>query len=294
MSTITLPGTDEVVGTDTVSGEKIPLGKILVGGAGAGTMVSAADPLPVADPDLMVSLGLVPTQETLMVKGMNNVITQNSTPEDIWNGGDVYTGFPTTAETLEVRSSSDDDAAAGTGARTLTVCCLLTQTGARSPDVTVNLDGQNWVSLGPIEYWRTAHAHVDTAGSAGHNVGEITIRHTTTTTNIFAVMPAMGNETAIAVYTVPLGYEAHINKVNIQLSRASGAAGSADCTFRAREVGGVFQSKLYPTAQTGGPYTYSGGYMVFPALSDIVVRVDSVSDNFSVLTSDYSGKLVAT
>ncbi|MCP5002678.1 MAG: hypothetical protein GY941_01810, partial [Planctomycetes bacterium] len=47
MSTITLPGTGEVVGTDTVSGEKVPLGKLLVGSAGTGTMVSDSNPLPV-------------------------------------------------------------------------------------------------------------------------------------------------------------------------------------------------------------------------------------------------------
>ncbi len=45
---IILPGEGAEVATDTVSGEEVPLGKILIGGTGSGVMVSDTNPLPVA------------------------------------------------------------------------------------------------------------------------------------------------------------------------------------------------------------------------------------------------------
>lgn len=45
---VTLPGTGEVVATDTVAGEKTQVVKLTVGTAGAGTLVSTSNPLPIS------------------------------------------------------------------------------------------------------------------------------------------------------------------------------------------------------------------------------------------------------
>ncbi len=247
----------------------------------------------IKDYNLEVSRSRILKQSKIIIKGRNSVITTSSRPEDVWNGGSLYTGFPDNAETLEIKSSSDNDAVGESGAWTAVIENLLDEDGVLMPDIIVSLDGQNWVSLGPIEYWRTAQARVLTAGSSGHNEGELTVRQTTTTANIMAVMPAEGNETAIAAYTVPFGCEAHINVIGMQISKGNGTLCGATCTIRAREHGSVFQSKLYPTIGSGAPFDYDGEYLDFPALTDIVQRVDDVSDSASIVTGHFTGKLIS-
>lgn len=72
-----------------------------------------------APSDLLLALGM--TQGlSLVLKFGRNPDVDTGASEDIWNGGGLYTGFPTTgsAEPLGVASSSANDTAAGTGAIT--------------------------------------------------------------------------------------------------------------------------------------------------------------------------------
>lgn len=214
--------------------------------------------------------------------------------EDIWNGGGDYTGFPTgAAETMEIVSSSGNDTAAGTGARTATISNLLDGTGASVADVTVTLNGTTPVSLGAGTYTRASRVVVDTAGSTGSNEGTLTLRHTTTTSNIFAVMPVGANQTNILAYTVPLGKTLYLTRVNFQLSRASGAAGSADVSLRARPSGGVFNSIIAPTITNSLGYTFeNNGWQKFEAETDIKGRIDSISDANTIVSGDWGGILI--
>ncbi len=108
--------------------------------------------------------------------GKNSDIDTGTDPEDIWNGGGTYTGFPTSAaETLEIFSSDAADTSAGTGARTVTIYNLLDSTGAESPSITVSLSGTTPVSLGALTYYRGgSRMKVITAGSGGENAGTLT------------------------------------------------------------------------------------------------------------------------
>ncbi len=223
--------------------------------------------------------------------GKNSVVTTSSTPEAIWNGGDEYTGHPTTgAETMEIFSSSDNDTASGTGARTVRISKLLDEDGNQMPDIEVSLNGETPVSLGVLEYWRGGvRIKVLTAGSLGKNEGTITLRHTTTTTNIFAVMPIGRNQTSILADTVPKGMTLRI-KVGFQLSRTSGAPGSADVTLRARPYGGVFNTPVSAEVTTSQNWeSLNGMYYEFEELTDLVGVVESVSDNASQLTGQWVG-----
>ena len=63
-----------------------------------------------------ISRGLVPGISELSKFGRNSEIDTATDPEDIWNGGGLYTGFPDgAAETIDVFSSSilDDDGNTG-------------------------------------------------------------------------------------------------------------------------------------------------------------------------------------
>ena len=214
--------------------------------------------------------------------------------EDIWNGGSLFTGFPTgAAETMEVFSSSANDTAAGTGARTLTIYNLLDDTGAEMPNITVTLNGTTPVSLGAGLYYRGGtRMKVITAGSTGANEGTLTLRHTTTTTNIFAVMPTLANQTAILAYTVPLGKTLYI-KASFGMSRASGAAGSAVVSLRNRLFGTdtVFNSSVAPAITDDSKYR-GNYYFKYLERTDVKGRADSVSDTSTIVTGEFEGYLI--
>lgn len=228
--------------------------------------------------------------------GRNSDIDIATTPEDIWNGGGDYTGFPTgSAEIMEVFSSDANDTAAGTGARTIRVYNLLDGTGAEASAQDVILNGTTPVDVHATNtYYRGAtRVKVLTAGTGGENAGTITIRHKTTTANVFAVMPPGLNQTAIAAYTVPLGKTLYISRVNFQMGRASGANGSALMSFRNRPDGGVFNTTQLPTITNQSAYTLAdNGWLTFGERTDIKVRCETVSDNSTIITAEFAGILV--
>lgn len=283
----------DVIATDDIGGVKYQRVKIQYGVDGSATDVSSANPLPVSEYNLELAKGNITGHYQFEKYGKNLDIDVGS-PEDVWGGGGTYTGFPTgSAETLEIFSSDANDTALGTGARTVEISNLRDGSGNAMPNVTVSLAGTTPVSLGAQTYNRCSRMKVMTAGSGGENVGELTLRHTTTTANIFAVMLAGDNQTAICCYTVPVGYTLYIQHVGVQMARSSGAAGGATISLRAREDGGTFQSKITPEITNSSPYIVNNIYRVFPALTDIKIRCDAVSDNNTIVTAGFSGVLVA-
>lgn len=242
---------------------------------------------------LAVSRGNIPGQSSFRKFGRNGEIDTTSDPEDIWGGGGLYTGFPTGgAETMEIFSSQAADTSAGTGARTVEISNLRDSTGAAADNVILSLNGTTPVSLGIDTFTRGSRVKVKTAGSGGGNAGTLTLRHTTTTANIFAVMPIGANQTQIAAYSVPLGHTLHTNRMFIRLARLSGAAGSAEVSLRVREFGGVFQTHVTPEVTDGGPYSERDVWHRFPALTDFKFTCDEVSDNDTVITANISGVLI--
>tara|TARA_R110000772_G_scaffold25194_1_gene65829 strand:+ start:12980 stop:13831 length:852 start_codon:yes stop_codon:yes gene_type:complete len=243
---------------------------------------------------LALAQGLIQGHTAVEKFGLNPLINTATDPEDIWNGGGLYTGFPTgAAETLEVFSSDANDTAAGTGARTVIVENMLDANGVPQPNITVALNGATPVSLGAGVYSRAIRVGVLTAGSAESNLGEITLRHTTTTTNVFAVMPVSYNQTTVCGYTVPAGHTLYLDNVQFQMARTGGLAGSANVSLRARPFGGAFRAKISPTITDSQGYTnLDSNYRVFTERTDIVARVESVSDNGTIVSANLGGVLV--
>lgn len=255
--------------------------------------VSMTNPLPVANLLLEIAKGNIAGHSIVDVFGRNPDIGTATDPEDVWGGGGDYTGFPTgSAETMEIASSSANDTSAGTGARTVRVSGLIDGSGAAVADQDVTLNGTSQVSLGAGTYIRASKIVVLTAGSGGENAGTLTLRHTTTTANIFAVMPVSANHTHIAVYTVPLATTLYLFALSMDMARASGAAGSASVSLRIRPNGGVFQSELTPEITNSKSFNESNFPHVIEALSDVKIRVDSVSDNATIVSAHFDGILV--
>ncbi len=241
---------------------------------------------------LRVAQGLVPGTAIFEKYGKNPSIATGL--EDVWNGGGLFTGFPTgAAETMEIFSSSGDDTLLGDGARTVRIMNLLDADGAVSPNVDVELDGANPVSLGAIPYFRGgSRIIVLTAGNDDDNAGTLTLRHTVTTANIFAVLPINRNQTAIGAFTVPLGKTLFMDRATMSMVRSAAAAASAETTFRARPLGQVFNAIFSPTISTAQDWKFEdNGWLEFAALTDIKMRVESVTATATV-AGEFSGLLV--
>jgi hypothetical protein len=269
-------------------------GSKYLGMMGAGTTGDPFFSIP-ADFYTEAALGNVTDRVIGLVFGRNPDVNIGTLPEDVWNGGGTYTGQPTsfTPETVTVVSSSTADASAGTGARTIRIFGLKTNTSTAYESEDITLNGTTGV-VSSSTWWRVNHIQVLTAGTGLENAGSITCNSTTTTANIFAVMPIGYNSALIAAYTVPFGQTAIIKRFRVSIARLSGAAGSATISFRTRPSGGVYNSKqvFEVTTSTQTEFTNLGG-IVLPALTDIKIKVDSLSDNATKVEAAFEYMLIA-
>lgn len=126
--------------------------------------------------------------------------------EDIWDGGGAYTGFPVSdLELVEVLSSSGDDTnAAGLGARTVFIGGLDGNYDYQSE--IIELAGTGAVES-EFEYRRVFDFYVVSSGvnNTAFNVGTLTVRHSTTTANVFATIEPGENITHSGCRTIPAG-----------------------------------------------------------------------------------------
>lgn len=137
--------------------------------------------------------------------------------EDVWDGGGTYT-WPSAAATTTIVSSNTngaDDAAEGTGARTVNVFGL--DADGLEISETATMNGTNAVTL-TNSYYRVYRAYVLTAGSGGTNAGDIQVKHGST---VLAQINVGNGQTLMAIYTVPanktgyiMGYYASVGKSN--------------------------------------------------------------------------------
>lgn len=244
--------------------------------------------------EIDLALGRLGGQEAGLKFGRNSDIDTASAPEDVWEGGDDYTGQPVnfTPETVDVFSSSTADDAAGTGAKTIRIAGLKTSSSTAYETEDIAMDGTTAVTSSET-WWRLNRAYVLTAGSGGENAGAITVRSTNTTANVFASIPAGYNQTQIAAYTVPAGKQFLLKRFRTAITRANGSAGSATVTLRMRPSGGVYRAIRAFELQTGAPteFTSFAGEII-EAGSDIKVRVDQVSDNNTIIDSAFEYILI--
>ena len=241
------------------------------------------------------ALGIVDGLSYVYKFGYNADVDIASDPEDVWLGGGLYTGFPTQTETVSAVSTSVNDTLFNTGANNLVVEGLDADGNLQTDTIVMN--GTNTVT-GSLVFSRVFRAYPLAVGSAGSNVGTITINHSTTTANVFAtIAPGIG-QTQVAAYTVPKGYKALLIEANASVTRTSGAAGSAVMALVTKDGGIVSapeRSRIYRTAASTFPahIEFHGG-QVLPELTDIVWRVVEVSDDNTRVSGDFELLLIKT
>lgn len=119
---------------------------------------------------------------------------------DIW-GADSDFAYPTANETWEIVSSSTNDAAAGTGARTGIVVSLDEDHVEQITPFTLN--GTTAVVLAN-SHFRPQNVFIFTAGSIGTNDGVVTLRVSSAGASR-AIVPVNKGQNFDAQYTVPAG-----------------------------------------------------------------------------------------
>ena len=139
--------------------------------------------------------------------------------ETIWDVGGLYT-YLTSAGVLTVTSTDGNDAAAGTGARTVTVEGLDANYNLVSETLTVG------GGAGSVEFFRVFRAFVATSGTSGTNEGTISIAQGATT---LAQIRTVGSptktglgQTFMSIYTVPAGYTGYIYQLDVSTAKADG------------------------------------------------------------------------
>ena len=245
-----------------------------------------------SDWHLEVALWLVDWATQYAKFGRNPDIDTWTTPEDCWNGWGLYTGFPTwSAETLEIFSDNINDTAAWTGARTVTIGNLLDEDYNLMPSITVTLNWTTAVSLWAQTYIRSSRMSIITVWSSWHNLWTLTLRHTITTANIFAQMPAETNQTTIMAFTVPAWKKILMNRWFISMWRTSWAAWSAEVSIRRRQYSvawdNAFNAIRYIWITNSSNYSFQNNwYFVFNEKDDIKVTIEDVSDNSTFVNAE--------
>ena len=234
--------------------------------------------------DLQVSRGDVFGHESLYKFGFNSDVDQ--TEETIWTQGGDYP-WPTAAFTAYIVSDDAADTSAGTGARTVTVQGLDENYVFQSVDVALN--GTTEVQVGDANGWlRVFRAFVLTAGSAGTAAGTILIQ-TTGGGTIYANL-SNGNQTQMALYTVPAGRSLFLDDLNFTAA-ISLANNYAVVSLSVREFGGVFRKQFINTIQSNQLITKYEYPLRFLEKTDIECRAFCSNSN-NLIGASFQGVLV--
>ena len=186
------------------------------------TTISSVTRLGAYEPfGLQVSRNQIQGHTPIIVFGYNADL--DTSEESIWpNGGTVP--HPTVASVLKISSTSTDDAAAGTGARTVFIEGL--DGSFNVVNETVILNGQTSVNT-TKSYLYVNQFYVATVGSGGVNAGTINAGTGTVTDGVPAVLYDLiftgFNQRTTAHYCVPAGYTGYMVTGVITAGQASGS-----------------------------------------------------------------------
>ncbi len=225
--------------------------------------------------------------EALNKFGVNTDIDIATVPMDIWSFNGVYP-FSTfaTAQSLELLSSSAEDAPNQTGAEAIKVSGLDGQ-GLLQEEIIIT-NGQNVVALSGT--WKAVNRMyiIDNAtGAAGSNVGQILCRVAGAGQVVSEIVPDRG-QTQQAIYRVPS--DRFISITNTQSWFRGNQTG--DATVNPISIGTDCQTirirgELSLVLGAGATRTYRSGGLKIEALEWFSLRVTSVSRNDTVVIGEW-------
>lgn len=230
------------------------------------------------DFNLMVAEGLYLDRNNTIKDGINFDIDTASVPEDITNEGGVYAGFPATAGAAEI-------VVAGADTGTVYYSYLESDTSTDYVFATKAVTGAGTYALGH-NIWRCNFAYFVKNSTTLLNVGDITIRHTATPTNVFVVIPAGYSQSFCAAYTVPYNSSIYIDRFQGNLRGSS--TGSLDGVFWYRSYGESPRYRFPFELQYGTLYFDDVDFLIkIPSRTDFIPRIITSSANNLVAKFSY-------
>lgn len=181
-----------------------PRFKMQYGEDGVAVDVSLTNPLPINDPMLDISRGLL-VGITHINKFGRNPDVDSGDHADIWDGGSRYIP-PTDARIHGVVSNNDEDGVGGDGARTVLLIGL--DVNWDLVEELITLTGQTPVNTNTT-FRRIHRMKVMSAGSNQNNIGTILAVAAVDGTSSAVIRPDIG-QTLMAIYTVPRNKTAYI------------------------------------------------------------------------------------
>lgn len=233
--------------------------------------------------ELELAAGRIPGKSDVHLFGRNPDIAMASGFEDIWEGGDLYTGFnATAAEPMSIVSTDAADTnSSGTGAWLILIAGL----DAAYNEITevVALNGLTPV-LTVNNYLRCNSVIVISAGTAAQNVGNIIGTQSVTIANTLFTINSGINRTLMAIYTVPANKVAYVTSGFITAANKQSA--SCEVQAKSRRVGSVFQiAEWFAVNTSGSSYVYREfkiPLLPVPAGTDIKICADTDTNGVAV------------
>jgi len=230
---------------------------------------------------LAVQQGKVPGYSMINKFGYNSSIGSGSF-ETIWETGDDYP-WQSTAVTVDVVSDDINDDVAGTGARTLRIQGL--DGSYNLAEETVDMDGTTTVTTTQT-FLRVFRMSVETAGTSGNNVGNISVTYTGGS-DVAATITAGNGQTLMCLYTIPAGYTGYLLSIDV----SSGKDQEMDFKFIQRDnsiANAAFQTKQFLNVRGGQTTVIFNAINVIPQKADIYVSgkassTSSASASFDLL-----------
>ena len=239
------------------------------------TRVGTSEPF-----ELQVARGQIAFHETVFKFGYNADV--GDTKETIWEQGGLYV-YPASTTVMTISSSSTDDTAAGTGARTVEIFGLDADYNEINEVVTLN--GQTAVNT-TKSYLRINRGIVRSAGSGGANAGTLYAGTGTVTSgvpaNIYLTINGVGdNQTLMGLWTVPAGYTAFLTKMALSTGTSTQTPAILNASLVARPYGEVFQIKERFTLTDGAHEQFYTFPLKFTEKTDLEMRAFSSSGSVS-------------
>ena len=236
--------------------------------------------------ELQVARGQVDGHKTLFKFGINGDV--GTSVETVWAQGGTYV-YPASATVMKISSSSADDAAAGTGARTISIAGL--DANYNEISETVILDGQTAVNT-VNSYLRISRMFVVTAGSGATAAGTIYAGTGTVTSGVPATVYGMialnANQTQMAFWTVPAGYTLYLTGL-FYTSGNTNANAWTNFQLIQRPLGGVFRQQSSSRVPGNGDFVVDlHTPIAFTEKTDIEVRAVA-STSPSNVSAEFEG-----
>lgn len=244
----------------------------------------------------LLARGFIPGASPLHKFGQNPDIDTGTVPEDVWDVGGIWVP-PTTARVHDLVSTSVNDAAAGTGARTVELTGLTSWSQPPETEV-VTLNGTTPVTT--LKAWVVIYRmETLTFGSTQSNAGDVTATADVDAT-VTAQISAGKGQTLMAIFAVPSVQELQLTGYYMGwVQKGAAAANSADLdllvNLRPDQADGGFVTKhhlgLYGAGTTYIPHKFRP-YRVIPGPAIVKVQVTDVSASNTSITSGFDGIVV--